>query len=93
MQYQQTGPLAQHSDLKVSSSEVATMLKFPPPSLDMSFDDSVFESVATVWSKIMGPDISNLEFLKFPDREGEADEDGDEDWQTVSGVFSFTILL
>jgi hypothetical protein len=55
------------------------MLKVSSPSLDMSFDETVFENVAALWSKVMGPDISDSEFLKFPDREGEADEDDDGD--------------
>jgi hypothetical protein len=79
MQYQQNVPVAKQSEQEVSSGELGTILRFPSPSLDISFDDTAFESVASIWSKVIGPAANNSEFLKFPDREGEADEDGDED--------------
>jgi len=56
-----------------------TFLRFPRPSLDLAFDDDIFDRVAKVWRQILGAEAEGVEFLAFVDREGEADEDEDED--------------
>jgi hypothetical protein len=43
------------------------ILRFPPPSMDLAFDDTIFERVKVVWERIMGSDAG--EFLVFQDRE------------------------
>ena len=43
------------------------VLCFPPPTLDLAFDDTVLDNVQEVWQKIMGDDQG--EFLRFQDRE------------------------
>ncbi|KAF2648533.1 hypothetical protein K491DRAFT_612584 [Lophiostoma macrostomum CBS 122681] len=48
-------------------------VQFPPPSLDLAFDDAVLDHVQEAWRKIMGDDAG--EFLVFEDREAYADED------------------
>ncbi|CAO2651106.1 Nn.00g094030.m01.CDS01 [Neocucurbitaria sp. VM-36] len=48
------------------------VLHFPPPSMDLAFDDSVLENVRELWQKIMG---DGGEFLVFQDREAYADDD------------------
>jgi hypothetical protein len=48
------------------------ILRFPPPSVDLAFDDTIFEQVKDVWEKIMGGDAG--EFLVFQDREAYDDE-------------------
>jgi hypothetical protein len=49
------------------------VLRFPPPSTDLAFDDTVFDRVKDVWQKIMGGDVG--EFLVFQDREIYDDDD------------------
>lgn len=42
-------------------------LNFPPPSMDLAFDDAIFDNVKEMWQKIMGEDSGD--FLVFQDRE------------------------
>ena len=49
------------------------ILRFPPASMDLAFDDSMFDHVKDVWTKIMGDDAG--EFLVFQDREAYDDDD------------------
>ncbi|KAF1851788.1 rab proteins geranylgeranyltransferase component A [Cucurbitaria berberidis CBS 394.84] len=48
------------------------VLRFPPPSMDLAFDDSVLENVQGLWQKIAGDDGG--QFLIFQDREAYDDE-------------------
>jgi hypothetical protein len=43
------------------------VLRFPPPSMDLAFDDAILDNVKEVWQKIIGDD--SAEFLVFQDRE------------------------
>jgi hypothetical protein len=43
------------------------VIRFPPPSMDLAFDDTVLDTVKEVWQKIVGDDAG--EFLMFQDRE------------------------
>ncbi len=43
------------------------VIRFPPPSMDLAFDDTVLDTVKEVWQKIVGDDAG--EFLVFQDRE------------------------
>lgn len=45
------------------------VLFFPPPSLDLSFDDEVVESVRAGWKAVVGDEAHDDEFMKFEDRE------------------------
>ncbi|KAF1836014.1 hypothetical protein BDW02DRAFT_617309 [Decorospora gaudefroyi] len=49
------------------------VLRFPPPSFDLTFDDRVLDNVKDVWQKIVGEDTGD--FLVFQDREAYTDED------------------
>jgi hypothetical protein len=49
------------------------VLRFPPPPMDLAFDDTTFDHVKDVWKKIMGDDAG--EFLVFQDREVYDDDD------------------
>ena len=79
MQYQQRDLGPQTHEPIAPNDQVGAILKFRSTSQDISFDEIVFDKVGAVWSKIMEPESESSEFLHFPDREGEADEDGDED--------------
>jgi hypothetical protein len=82
MHYVQRGPGIPDPETKVeppASPSNDVFLRFPRPSLDLAFDDDVFERVAKVWRRILGTEAEGVEFLRFADREGEVDEDEDED--------------
>jgi hypothetical protein len=69
-QYQQR-PTSGTETLPMGDDE--HVLRFPPPSTDLAFDDTVFDRVKDVWQKIMGGDVG--EFLVFQDREIYDDDD------------------
>lgn len=48
---------------------------FPPPSLDIAFDDTVIGTVKDAWRLAMGDEAVDDEFMKFEDREGAYDEE------------------
>lgn len=48
---------------------------FPPPSLDLAFDDGTIDLVKQAWRMIMGDEASEDEFMKFEDREVMNDEE------------------
>jgi hypothetical protein len=64
MQYQHR-PSSGSDPLPTQSN--SQVLRFPPPSMDLAFDDAVFDNVKEVWQKIVGEDGG--EFLAFKDRE------------------------
>jgi Rab proteins geranylgeranyltransferase component A len=47
---------------------------FPPPSVDLAFDDSILDSVKEMWKRIMGDEVDEEDFLKF-DQRGLGDEE------------------
>ncbi|KAL3493547.1 GDP dissociation inhibitor [Aspergillus germanicus] len=51
------------------------LVRFPPPSLDLAFDDSVIDLVKDAWIRIMGDESSPDHFMKFEDRESYDDEE------------------
>jgi hypothetical protein len=51
------------------------LVRFPPPSLDLAFDDSVIDLVKDAWIRIMGDESSPDQFMKFEDRESYDDEE------------------
>jgi RAB protein geranylgeranyltransferase component A len=68
-QYQQL-PTSGTEQLPVESNRV---LRFPPPALDLAFEDSTFDNVKEVWQKVLGDETS--EFLVFKDREAYDDDE------------------
>jgi len=53
------------------------VLTFPPPPLDLAFNDSVLEPVQQVWEVLMGglTEGEDSEYMTFQDREGVGDDD------------------
>jgi uncharacterized membrane protein len=49
------------------------ILRFAPVSMDLAFDDAMFDRVKDVWQKIMGDDAGD--FLVFQDREAYDDDE------------------
>ncbi len=68
MRYRQC--MAFGSDTTASGEHV---LKFPPPSMDLAFDDTILANVKSVWRKIVGEEGD--EFLTFQDRESYDDDE------------------
>ena len=65
MQYEQSPRPASTIPSSVSGAQ-DHILNFPPPSLDLAFDDGVLEQVKQMWEKLKGDDTG--EFLVFGDR-------------------------
>ncbi|OJJ43134.1 hypothetical protein ASPZODRAFT_124350 [Penicilliopsis zonata CBS 506.65] len=52
-----------------SSGFAENVFCFPPPSLDLAFDDGLIDLVRAVWRGVMGDEARDEEFLNFDDRE------------------------
>ncbi|KAF5865314.1 Rab proteins geranylgeranyltransferase componentA [Aspergillus alliaceus] len=78
LRYTQLG-LASNGVADARSSKLArpspNILCFPPPSLDLAFDDAVIDRVRDAWNLIMGDEANEYEFMNFEDRERADDED------------------
>ena len=48
---------------------------FPPPNLDLAFDDSMIDVVKDAWRLVMGAQANESEFMEFEDREGAYEEE------------------
>lgn len=57
----------------VPSNTNPYILKFPPSSTDLAFDDSVLDRVMETWQRIVGDDAGD--FLVYEDKETTAEED------------------
>jgi hypothetical protein len=68
LQYEQSGGSA---DLCAENC-VITLSGTP---LSLAFDDSTLDPVKEAWKHVMGEGAVESEYMNFPDREGEADED------------------
>jgi hypothetical protein len=55
------------SGTEILPSDTDHVVRFPPPSMDLAFDDAILDNVKEVWQKIVGDDAG--EFLVFQDRE------------------------
>ncbi|KAL4940255.1 hypothetical protein BDV06DRAFT_230459 [Aspergillus oleicola] len=51
------------------------VVRFPPPSLDLAFDDSTIDLVKDAWTMVMGDEATDEAFLRFEDREDYDDEE------------------
>jgi hypothetical protein len=51
------------------------VLTFPPASLDLSFDDTLVDSVRAVWRKTTDAESDDAGFLRFEERENIGDSD------------------
>lgn len=49
------------------------ILRFPPPSMDLAFDDEILDNVKEMWQRIAGE--GDGEFLVFQDREQYDDDE------------------
>ncbi|OJJ38156.1 hypothetical protein ASPWEDRAFT_103274, partial [Aspergillus wentii DTO 134E9] len=57
-----------------TSSAPDKVICFPPPSLDLAFDDALIDMVKEAWTMIMGAEAAQHEFMTFEDRENHDEE-------------------
>ena len=70
-----SGPRETRAVQNLGNSVDSRMIVFPVPSLDLSFDDSIIDTVKSAWEKIMGSEIGDAtDFMQFENREGMVDE-------------------
>lgn len=62
-----------------TSSADDHVLRFPPPSLDLVFEEKTLDRVKAIWQKIMGDGAEVEQFLVFPERDGAGDQDQEDD--------------
>lgn len=43
--------------------------------MDLVFDDGILDSVRWAWQRIMGEEADSDQFLVFPEREGQEEDD------------------
>jgi hypothetical protein len=75
MYYWRNANQSLHAEL--NKIDTGRILFFSHLSIDLAFDDTVFDQVREVWAKIMGSKAIYEEFLTFEDRETEIEEDED----------------
>lgn len=77
LRYTQLGQISAHADAQPPSlTRLANdTVCFPPPNLDLAFDDSLIDVVKEAWRLVMGHEAKDSEFMEFGDREGVCDED------------------
>ena len=76
MFYVQTGtPILGSTALSIDLDETGRIMKFPPASLDLAFDDGIIDCVRAAWRKIMGQESEDASFMQFEEREGIADDE------------------
>jgi len=74
--YVQTGtPVSASTSLPVDLDGSGHVMKFPPASLDLAFDDGLIGCVRAAWKKIMGPECEDASFMQFEEREGVGDDE------------------
>ncbi|KAL2007570.1 hypothetical protein VTN00DRAFT_9008 [Thermoascus crustaceus] len=78
LRYTQLGLTSEDGDAlrTVTDSPVSdNILSFPPPSLELAFDDGLIDAVKTAWKTVLGDEAHDEDFMKFEDREGVEFED------------------
>ncbi|KAJ9264185.1 hypothetical protein DTO212C5_7244 [Paecilomyces variotii] len=56
-------------------SAAGRVIRFPPPSLDLAFDDATIDAVQKVWEMVLGDEARDESFMQFEDREGAGDDE------------------
>ncbi|KAJ5825214.1 hypothetical protein N7474_002352 [Penicillium riverlandense] len=74
LRYSQLGRLS-NGDIPPTLSEHSPHVhSFPPPNLDLAFEDETVGVVKEAWQKIMGNEARSDEFMIFDDRDGASDD-------------------
>ncbi|KAJ5180021.1 hypothetical protein N7492_003231 [Penicillium capsulatum] len=74
MRYTQLGRLATDATQPSIQTHSPHVLSFPPPSLDLAFEDDTVDLVKQAWTHIVGDEVDHDDFMIFEDREGTSDE-------------------
>ncbi|KAF2403249.1 hypothetical protein EJ06DRAFT_541950 [Trichodelitschia bisporula] len=77
LQFKQHHPTDSNQATSQNFAEATQVLSFPPPSSDLVFDDSILDSVKSVWERITESDADRGDFLVFGER-GALGEEYDE---------------
>ncbi|KAE8415900.1 GDP dissociation inhibitor-domain-containing protein [Aspergillus pseudocaelatus] len=77
LRYTQLGLSSNGANARSSKFEgpSSNILCFPPPSLDLAFDDALIDRVKDAWQLVMGDKANEQDFMNFEDREHADDED------------------
>ncbi|KAJ6020386.1 hypothetical protein N7540_005890 [Penicillium herquei] len=74
MRYNQLGRLSSDGSSPVIRAHSSNVYSFPPPSLDLAFEDETVDMVKQAWLKVTGSEVDPDDFMIFDDREGTSDE-------------------
>ncbi|KAL4786025.1 GDP dissociation inhibitor [Aspergillus varians] len=75
LRYTQLGQAAVGGETRPTNVVSDNIIRFPPPSLDLAFDDCTIDLVKDAWTIVMGDEASSEEFMKFEDREAYDDDE------------------
>ncbi|KAJ5742782.1 uncharacterized protein N7511_011183 [Penicillium nucicola] len=74
LRYTHRGRLSTDETRWELDSAVPCYLRFPPSSLDLSFEDDTLDLVKQAWKKVMGDEVDDDDFMVFEDRDGASDQ-------------------
>ncbi|KAJ5703280.1 hypothetical protein N7493_011669 [Penicillium malachiteum] len=74
LRYSQLGRLSSDGSSPVIQAHSTHVYSFPPPSLDLAFEDETVDMVKQAWLKVAGSEVDPDDFMIFDDREGTSDE-------------------
>jgi RAB protein geranylgeranyltransferase component A len=74
MRYNQLGRLSNGGTPPTIQTLSPHVFSFPPPSLDLAFEDETVDMIKQAWVKIVGDEVAHDEFMIFEDREGTSDD-------------------
>lgn len=74
MRYNQLGHLSNGGTPATIQTHSPHVFSFPPPSLDLAFEDETVDMIQEAWVKIVGDEVAHDEFMIFEDREGASDD-------------------
>lgn len=74
MRYTQLGRLSNGGTPPSIQTHSPHVYSFPPPSLDLAFEDETVDMIKQAWVKIVGDEVAHDEFMIFEDREGTSDD-------------------
>lgn len=74
MRYNQLGRLSNGGTPLTIQTLSPHVFSFPPPSLDLAFEDETVDMIKQAWVKIVGDEVAHDDFMIFEDREGTSDD-------------------
>lgn len=74
MRYNQLGRLSNGGTPPTIQTLSPRVFSFPPPSLDLAFEDETVDMIKQAWVKVVGDEVAHDEFMIFEDREGTSDD-------------------